>query len=115
MLGRFQEAQSYYNQAPADYWGRMEGEAVLQARQGNRAAAERTLARFQQAFSDAGSTQYGEIYGQLGEKDKAFAALNRAFEIKDGGLLGLRVHPFLDPLRSDPRFAAIVAKLNFPA
>jgi serine/threonine-protein kinase len=115
MLGRFQEAQSYYDQAPADYWGRMEGEAVLQARQGNRAAAEATLAAFQQAFSDAGSTQYGEIYGQLGEKDKAFAALDRAFEIKDGGLLGLRVHPFLDPLRSDPRFSALLAKMNFPA
>jgi hypothetical protein len=86
----------------------------MQARAGDRAAAEATLAKFQQAFSDAGSTQYGEIYGQLGDKDKAFAALERAFEIKDGGLLGLRVHPFLDPLRSDPRFTALVQKMNFP-
>jgi serine/threonine-protein kinase len=115
MLGRFREAQSYYDQAPVDYWGRLEGEAVMHARAGDRAAAEATLARFQQAFSDAGSTQYGEIYGQLGDKDKAFAALERAFEIKDGGLLGLRVHPFLDPLRSDPRFSALLAKMNFPA
>jgi hypothetical protein len=27
----------------------------------------------------------------------------------------LRIDPWLDPIRSDPRFAVLVAKLNFPA
>ena len=115
MLGKFDEAQNYLNQAPSDSWQTMEGRAVLQARSGDRAGAQATLARFQKAFSDAGSTQYAEIYAQLGEKDQAFAALDRAFAIKDGGLLAVRLHPFLDPLRSDPRYATLVQKLNFPS
>lgn len=115
MLGKFDEAQTYLNQAPPDQWQTMEGLAVLQARSGDRAGAHATLAKFQKAFSDAGSTQYAEIHAQLGEKDQAFAALDRAFAIKDGGLLGIRLHPFLDPLRSDPRYPALLRKLNFPS
>src|SRR5262249_32035975 len=47
----------------------------------------------------------------LGEKDKAFAELDRSSEVF-GRLL--RVDPLLDPLRDDPRFAEILKRAGLP-
>ena len=62
-----------------------------------------------------GSYQYAEIYAQAGNKDRAFSELENALAAKDPGLAGLRVDPFLDPIRGDPRYAKLVKKLNFPS
>ena len=35
--------------------------------------------------------------------------------IKDAGLSGIKMDPFVDPLRADPRFAVLLRKMNFPA
>jgi len=50
----------------------------------------------------------------LGLKDQAFATINRA--IDEGADIAhiLKVHPPLTPLRTDPRFAAALAKAGFP-
>jgi serine/threonine-protein kinase len=115
LLGRSQEAQNYYGLAAPDYWRRLTGEAILHMRSGDRVGGQQKLDRLRHLFGDAASTQFGEIYAQMGDKDRAFAALNRAYDIKDAGLLAVKVDPFLDPLRSDPRFAAFLAKMNFPS
>lgn len=46
------------------------------------------------------------IYGALGDMDRAFARLARAK--REGNTWMLRLHPFLDPLRSDPRFPGLL-------
>jgi tetratricopeptide (TPR) repeat protein len=50
----------------------------------------------------------------LGEKDEAFAALNRAYENQEYGLLLIKTDPRLDPLRDDPRFQELLRKVGFP-
>jgi serine/threonine-protein kinase len=114
LLGRAAEARSYYDNAAPDYWHRLTGEAILAARSGDRSTAERLLARMRQLYGDAASTQIGEIYAQLGAKDQAFAALDRAFTFKDAGLIRLRVDPFLDPIRTDARYQHLLRRLQFP-
>ena len=54
------------------------------------------------------------FYAELGEKDKAFAALNKSFEERHVYLAGIKVDPLLDPLRDDPRFAELLRKVTFP-
>jgi tetratricopeptide (TPR) repeat protein len=48
----------------------------------------------------------------LGEKEKAFAELNKSYEIF--GPLLLRIEPLLDPLRDAPRFAEILRRVGLP-
>jgi hypothetical protein len=114
MLGRNREAQAYFAKLPADFWARLTGEAIIMARAGDRAGAEGKLAKLQENYQDTASFQYGQIYAQLGDQDRAFANLEHGFAIKDAGLTGLKTDPFVDPLRSDPRFAALLRKMNFP-
>jgi serine/threonine protein kinase/Tfp pilus assembly protein PilF len=46
----------------------------------------------------------------LGEKDKAFEWLEKAYE--DRFIIAIKVNPIFDPLRSDPRFADLLRRMN---
>ena len=50
----------------------------------------------------------------LGERDQAISWLHQAAEERDVMLPFLQTWPGLDPLRSDPRFQALLRKMNFP-
>lgn len=53
------------------------------------------------------------IYGNLGENDSAFVYLNRGYAHREPGLVSwLKAAPALDPLRSDPRYAALLKKVG---
>ena len=52
------------------------------------------------------------IYANMNEKEKAFHWLDKAFEGHSSGVMGLRFIPEYDPLRSDPRFSALLKKLG---
>jgi len=51
---------------------------------------------------------------EVGEKEKAFATLNEAVETKDQHTNQMKVDPFMDPLRDDPRFKEVLKKAGFP-
>ncbi len=51
----------------------------------------------------------------LGETDRAFEWLKQAYQDRGGWMAYLLVDPTFDPLRSDPRFQALLHKMNFPA
>ena len=54
-------------------------------------------------------------YLALGDREQAIRFLERGYEERmDWRFLYLRVFPFFDPLRSDPRFQALERRLKFP-
>lgn len=53
------------------------------------------------------------IYTALGEKEQAFATLTQSVALREEGIIWLKVDPQLDPLRSDPRFAALLKSVGF--
>ena len=54
------------------------------------------------------------FFAELGEKNKAFAALNEAIETKDQHTDQMKVDPYMNPLRDDARFQEVVKKAGFP-
>ena len=54
------------------------------------------------------------VYQGLGQIDQAFQWGQRAYEVRDGNMGGIKVHPLLDALRPDPRFQDIMRRMNFP-
>ena len=51
-------------------------------------------------------------YAAIGDKDGAFAALEKAYKHHDWFLQRIKVDPFMDPLRDDPRYDELVKRLN---
>jgi serine/threonine-protein kinase len=51
-------------------------------------------------------------YAAVGELDKAFASLDRAFEARSAGLIYLHVDPGYEPLKHDPRYDLLVARIG---
>ena len=52
------------------------------------------------------------IYVGLGDKDQAFHFLDAAYQERVDRLVYLKVEPMADPLRSDPRFDQLLAKIG---
>lgn len=59
-------------------------------------------------------TDIAVVYAGLGEQDRAFEWLEKAFTQRDDNLLYLKVDPVWDSLRSDPRFADLLQRVGFP-
>jgi TolB-like protein/Flp pilus assembly protein TadD len=85
-----------------------------QALAGNAAEARAALQKLQQLRSNrfVPSLYPAAIYVGLGEKDEAFRLLDLAFQEGIDRLVYLNVDPMADPLRSDPRFAQLMAKIG---
>jgi TolB-like protein/predicted Ser/Thr protein kinase len=58
--------------------------------------------------------EIAQFYAELGDKDHAFEWLNTAYQERDIRLVTLPADPWIDPLRSDPRYAELVRKIGFP-
>ena len=114
MLGRPLEASRVYGELDADSWQQLNGQTLALARAGHRSAAVKNLAKFKRLFGDTSSYQYGGIYAQLGDREQALGALEQALAIRDGGLVSIKIDPLLDPIRREPRFEAVVKRMNFP-
>jgi TolB-like protein/DNA-binding winged helix-turn-helix (wHTH) protein/tetratricopeptide (TPR) repeat protein len=81
---------------------------------GKRAEAQRVLDRLKEASKHRFISPYGIalIYLGLGDKEQAFAWLDRAYDERDNWLNYLKVEPRLDPLRSDARFTALLRRVG---
>ncbi len=82
------------------------------ARKGDRQKALQILEQIKQSSNTpiwAGAVAVG--YVGLGDKNEAMNWLERSYAQKEAAIIQIRVNPFLDPLRGDPRFEALAEKI----
>jgi tetratricopeptide (TPR) repeat protein len=117
--GRHQEALAELQKAVALSGGSplMKGSlGVGYALAGDRAAAEAALAELEKLRTEsyASALDLADIHAALGDRESAFRWLDQAASERAFHLIYLKVWPELDPLRSDPRFPALIRRLGMP-
>ena len=50
----------------------------------------------------------------IGNVDKTFEWLEKAYQDHTVGMIGLKEDRFLDTIRDDPRFQDLMRRMNFP-
>ena len=111
-LGRYDEALAEYEVS----WGperfRIFNEAF--ERQGPegawKAMADRLVQRAK--TKPVSPLDIAENYAAAGENDLAFEWMDRAFDARSAPLLHVPFNPFFDPIRSDPRFDALMDRIG---
>jgi len=84
---------------------------------GRRAEAQKILQEWLRQSESKYVSPYmiGTVYASLGDKEKAFEYLEKAYQEKSSDLpYFLRADLRIDSLRSDPRFQDLLRRMNFP-
>jgi tetratricopeptide (TPR) repeat protein len=93
---------------------RLIGVAMARHDLGHRKDSQLGLETAAARHSQAWAFQIAEGYAWCGERDRAFEWLERAYLQRDAGMSMLKFTPLLRSLRGDPRYAALLRKLNLP-
>jgi hypothetical protein len=90
--------------------------ACAHARAGNRAVASGIVAELLSRSEHEAVLPrcFVLIYAALGECDRAFEWMEKAYAARDSGLFFIRVMPLYDPLRADDRFGEMLRRLGIP-
>ena len=118
--GKLPEAISEYQQAVELSAGDPGSTAALAhafAVTGKKAEAEKILHDFEQKSKSAQVSPYlmATMFASLGDKDRAFEFLEKAYQERSLGMTeDLKADLRIDNLRSDPRFQALMRRVNFP-
>jgi TolB-like protein/Tfp pilus assembly protein PilF len=87
---------------------------ITYAKMGRRDEAQQVLDDLLKRSKEEYVSRLGmaRLYFALGENDQGFKWLDKAYEDLDGGLYNIKVNPFYDSVRSDPRFTALLKKMG---
>jgi TolB-like protein/Flp pilus assembly protein TadD len=97
-----------------DIWDGQVCLAIAYYQLGRKPEAAAVLEQMMAENGDTLAFQYAEIYAQWGQKETALKWLETAVQVRDPGLLDIKVDPLIDPIRNEPQFKRIVEQLNFP-
>jgi TolB-like protein/tRNA A-37 threonylcarbamoyl transferase component Bud32/Flp pilus assembly protein TadD len=113
--GMLAEAMAEYQRLQRAMGGQpLMGLAITYARMGKTAEARNILNEFLKRSERqyVSPDEIALIYASLGEKDQAFAWLDRAYEARSAFLITGMNSANYDPLRSDPRFDTLLRKIG---
>jgi TolB-like protein/DNA-binding winged helix-turn-helix (wHTH) protein/Flp pilus assembly protein TadD len=84
------------------------------ARAGQREKAQAILKSLQTSKEYVSPGELSVLYAALGEREQAFASLERAYAAHDLQLQYLGCDPAFDALRADPRFKDLIRRVGLP-
>ncbi|HWY54931.1 MAG TPA: tetratricopeptide repeat protein [Terriglobales bacterium] len=107
-----QKAASYSGRTPRY----VAGVGCALAVAGKRADAHKIIDELAQSSKSGYVSPYyiARLHSALGEQDRAFEWLEKAYEVRDDQLPEVKAEPLFDGVRSDPRYADLLRRMNLP-
>ena len=118
--GDFEKAHEYIDRAIHRSGGDLRAQAIqawLNTQSGAPAKARKLVRELEPSWDPADGSHYARafLYNAVGERDRAFEILDQCVEDRWPGLATSIFLPPFDPLRDDPRFAAILDRMGLAA
>jgi TolB-like protein len=110
--GRTEQALAHFHKAGAAF--SEAGIAMAEYTLGHERDSQAALSELESKHAVGFSYQIAQARAWRGERDAGFECLERAYAQRDAGVTRMRGDSMLASLRDDPRYAALVRKLNFP-
>ena len=111
LQGKGQEALAAFQRIESGAF-RLYGIAMAQHTLGNVTESRRALDETVAKYAQQNAYQIAEAFGWCGEKEKAFEWLETAYQQRDGGLSEINDDPTLSSLHADPRYKALLRRIN---
>jgi TolB-like protein/Tfp pilus assembly protein PilF len=111
--GKPEEALGAFGKSTSDIF-RLLGTAVANHSLGKERDSQQALEEMLAKHSHDGAYQIADVYAWRGDRDRAFAWLDRACTQHDGGLTLIKADPLMRGIRDDPRYAAVLKRINLP-
>jgi TolB-like protein len=108
-----EQALAAYRQTGIEVYslsGQAKAEYSLRHVEVSRRVLEQLIAK----YGKSGLLLIAEVYAWRGEKDQAFEWAERAYEQRDDGITWLKIDNYFRSLRGDPRYKALLRKMNLP-
>ena len=93
---------------------RLQFSAMAQHSLGDTNAATLALQELIAKFSDKSAYDVARAYAWSDQKSASFEWLERSFRQHESDLVSIKYDPMMHPLRGDPRYKALLRKMNLP-
>jgi predicted Zn-dependent protease len=81
---------------------------------GRKKESDAALGELMMKYHASNAFEIATIYAFRNQTDEAFEWLDRAYAQRDPSMMSTKVEPLLNSLHNDPRYAALLKKLNLP-
>jgi adenylate cyclase len=107
------QALASFRQLETEVW-RLTGQARAEYSLGHADASGQILEQLIAQYAKTDASTIATVYAWRGEKDQAFKWAERAYAQRDTGLAWIKIDPVFRSLRNDPRYKALLHKMNLP-
>jgi len=95
-------------------WLRLRWTAVVNHELGQAKESDAALDALVAGYGSQMPFEIAEVHAWRGERDLAFEWLQRAYDARSISMMLIKSAPLLRKLRDDPRYVALLKKMNFP-
>jgi len=109
LKSKYEEALDQFQKIDHRFWI-----GITYAKMGKKIEAQKVLDDLimQSELSYVRPFSIAEFYFALGEIDQGFEWLEKGYQERGDNIYELKVYPFFDSVRSDPRFTVLLKKMN---